>query len=172
MFCNNCGKEITEDAKFCPYCGQANSKPIMCESKEDVFIQVTENFAINEKRKKVKINERLFDFSEITGVRIIEDGINTGVASKLNSNTNLILGTSKQLITKLDLEIELDHFDNPFINISFLKLGIRMGADKKSKKYQNAYKEVQTCLSILNKIIRDNEKIKSLSTKVNDDYDT
>lgn len=36
MFCNNCGKEITEDAKFCIYCGnclksieakQENAKP-------------------------------------------------------------------------------------------------------------------------------------------------
>lgn len=78
MYCNNCGKEITEDAKFCPYCGQANSKPIMYENKEDVFIQVTENFAVNERRKKVKANGQLFDFSEITGARVIENMANVG----------------------------------------------------------------------------------------------
>ncbi len=63
--------------------------------------------------------------------KIVEDGVDKGVASRLNNNSNLILGTSKQLITKIDLEIELDNFEKPFISISFLKLGIRLGADKK-----------------------------------------
>ncbi len=157
MFCSNCGKEITEDAKFCTYCGKANSKLIIQENREDGFIQITENFAVNEEKQKIKINEQLLDFSEIIGAKIVEDGVDKGVASRLNNNSNLILGTSKQLITKIDLEIELDNFEKPFISISFLKLGIRLGADKKSKKYQNAYKEAQHCLGILNKIIRDNK---------------
>lgn len=39
------------------------------------------------------------------------------------------------------------------MNISFLKLGIRMGVDIQNKKYKKAYREVQICLSILNKFI-------------------
>ena len=78
MFCNNCGKEITEDAKFCTYCGQANSKLIIQENREEDIIQITENFAINEKRQKVKINGQLIDFSEITGARVIENVANVG----------------------------------------------------------------------------------------------
>lgn len=78
MFCNNCGKEITEDAKFCIYCGKANSIPAIWDNTSDVFIQVTENFAVNEKRKKVKANGQLFDFAEITGARVIENTTNIG----------------------------------------------------------------------------------------------
>lgn len=78
MYCNHCGKEITEDAKFCTYCGQANSIPAMLDNTSDVFIQVTENFAVNEKRKKVKVNGQLFDFSEITGARVVENAANVG----------------------------------------------------------------------------------------------
>ncbi len=57
----------------------------------------------------------------------------------------------------MDLEIELDHFDNPFIGISFLNVGIMIGIDVKSEKYKKAHREAQTCLSILNKIIRENK---------------
>lgn len=78
MFCNNCGKEITEDAKFCIYCGQANSIPEIWRNTGDVFIQVTENFAVNEKRKKVRANGQLFDFSEITDARVVENMANVG----------------------------------------------------------------------------------------------
>ncbi len=46
------GKEITEDAKFCTYCGKANSKLIIQENREDGFIQITENFAVNEEKQK------------------------------------------------------------------------------------------------------------------------
>ncbi len=45
MFCNNCGKEITEDAKFCTYCGQANSKLIIQENREITGARVIENVA-------------------------------------------------------------------------------------------------------------------------------
>lgn len=62
------------------------------------------------------------------------------------------------MIAQVNLEMELDHFDNPFISISFLNVGIMIGVDTKSEKYKKAHREAQTCLSILNKIIRDNEK--------------
>ena len=29
MFCNNCGKEVKDDTKFCPFCGQEIGKPTL-----------------------------------------------------------------------------------------------------------------------------------------------
>lgn len=36
MFCKKCGKEIKEEDKFCPYCGQDVSKPVEEEIKKEV----------------------------------------------------------------------------------------------------------------------------------------
>ena len=35
MFCKNCGKEVNENAAFCPHCGTAVSKPKEVALKED-----------------------------------------------------------------------------------------------------------------------------------------
>lgn len=62
---------------------------------------------------KNKVKWTIIWFSEITGERVLENR-----------------------------EIELNHFGNSFMNISFLKLGIRMGVDIQNKKYKKAYREV------------------------------
>ena len=49
MFCNNCGKEIKNDIKFCPYCGS--------EVEEELFDKIGLNSRkhILEKEEKKKI---------------------------------------------------------------------------------------------------------------------
>jgi hypothetical protein len=38
MFCHNCGKQIPDDSKFCPYCGQVSDNPT--PSPSDKYVEV------------------------------------------------------------------------------------------------------------------------------------
>ncbi len=56
MFCKNCGKEISDDAKYCPYCGveQSNIEPIKNVSVKE------ENTSIPPEKHKKKSHRLLF----------------------------------------------------------------------------------------------------------------
>ena len=53
MYCKNCGKEISEDSKFCQYCG-ANQEKESVEQKENKVITIPAKVKmdISEKSKK------------------------------------------------------------------------------------------------------------------------
>lgn len=69
------------------------------------------------------------------------------------------VGVNKKIANRLNVEIKTTNISNPFISISFLKLGIRTGIEKNSKKYAEVYEQAQHCLSILQLIIKENNNI-------------
>lgn len=79
------------------------------------------------------------------------------LGSKIGS-TNVGVGIRKQRINQLDIEIKIDDIENPFFNIPFLNLGIKLGFEKNSKKYKEAYQQAQHCLNTLELIIKDNKQ--------------
>lgn len=130
--------------------------------KNDVPInynKLADGFFINHTEKKIIVDNNIIDFSKILDVKLVEDGIENTIGSKVQ-NTNLLVGTNTKLITKLDIEIRINDINNPFISVPFLKKGIHIGVEKKSKKYKESYLQAQKCLSILEIIIRENEQIK------------
>lgn len=69
------------------------------------------------------------------------------------------VGVNKKIVNRLNVEMRTTNISNPFISIPFLKLGIRTGIEKNSKKYAEAYEQAQHCLSILQLIIKENSNI-------------
>lgn len=121
------------------------------------YNKLADNLYINHNEKKISINNKIFEFSDILDAKLIENGFENMLGSTLGKS-NYMVGHSKTLINQLDIEIKLDDINNPFFSIKFLKLGIHTGFDRTSKKYKEAYQQAQYCLSILEAIIKNNTK--------------
>lgn len=116
------------------------------------YTKLADNLYINQQESKIIINKKYYNFSDILSARIVEDGIDRIMGSQIGK-TNLGVGINKHFVNKLDLEIKLNDLANPFISIPFLNLGIKLGFDKNSKKYKEAYEQAQKCLAVLELII-------------------
>ena len=83
MFCENCGKEIPEDAKFCPECGTAVLLDLNSESVEalpalenidtEVNAEPVQETAAPEKPKRRKKKENYVKYGKITGEKVTEN---------------------------------------------------------------------------------------------------
>lgn len=125
------------------------------------YEKISDNFSINQNKRILLINNKEYSFSEIVNARLVEDWIEqTTISGVRNSYIayRMILrtGTTEKLVTQMDIEIKTNQLNEPVINAKFLKLGIKIGYRKKSKKYKKAYAQAQKCLSILEIIIREN----------------
>lgn len=121
------------------------------------YDKLGENLYINHKDKKLIIQNKTFDFSQVLSAKLVENGINNMVGSEIG-NSNTIFGTSQYLVNQVNVEIKVKDISTPFFSVPFLKLGIWLGFDRKSKKYKEAYQRAQYCLSILEIIINDNKQ--------------
>lgn len=139
-----------------------NYKSMKVEKKENNNIfpnynKISNNIYINEHEQKIIINNNIFNFSNILEAKLIENEFQNILGSNLKvGNSNLLVGSNKQLVNKLDIEIKTNDMNNPFFSISFLNLGIHTGFYRTSKKYEEAYQQAQHCLSILEIIIKNN----------------
>lgn len=122
------------------------------------YNKLADNLYINNTEKKIKIDNHIFNFSDILDVKLVENGYESMLGAGIR-NSNLIVGHKKERINQLDIEIKVNSIDNPFFSIPFLKLGIHLGFYKTTKKYKDAYKQAQHCLSILEMIVENNRKI-------------
>ena len=138
-----------------------NSNPDI--NNQQNYNKITDNFILNETENKIIINGKIYEFSEIISAELKEDEVGSNVISGIGNshnsyNTLYGIGINKKMISRLTLEIKTNNINNPFISISFLKTKIRIGYDKNSKKYNEAYQKAQHCLSVLELIIKDNNK--------------
>ncbi len=133
------------------------------------YEKVTDTFWINQEEKIVLINNISLKFSEILSAELVEESIEKNTISGIGKTYNTFgsmygVGLNSELINKLDVEIKTTNMSNAFINIPFLKVGIKIGLDKNSKKYKEAYVKAQKCVSILQLIIKENNDFKKTLT--------
>lgn len=55
MFCVNCGKQIKEDALFCPYCGYKSEEELFGQSKQSNLSKDNNEKSIKKKKSKNKV---------------------------------------------------------------------------------------------------------------------
>lgn len=129
-------------------------------NKNDIgenYNKLTDNLYINYDEKKVIIENNVFNFSDILGVKLVENGTENIIGTKLPSAYSYVgVGTNTKLINKLNVEIKTNDIRRPFFSVPFLKTII--GVDKNSRKYKKAYEQAQKSVSILEIIIKNNEQ--------------
>lgn len=146
---------------------QSISKSNEEETKEK-YEKITDTFWINQQEKTILVNSKIIKFSQIISAELVEESMEKNTISRMGNHHNSFngvygVGLKSELINKIDVEIKTNDMSNPFISIPFLKLGIRIGFYKNSKKYKQAYIKAQNCVSILQLIIEDNKKEKELN---------
>ena len=71
MFCENCGKEIPNDAKFCPECGAPIGDP--AETEEFVMEEAVSDIPAPKEKKSRKKKESYAEKGNITGEKVTEN---------------------------------------------------------------------------------------------------
>ena len=142
---------------------KSKDKPIE-EKMDREYEKITDTFWINQKQKTILINNESFKFSEILSAELVEESIEKNTISGIGKTYNTFgtmygVGLNSKLINRLDVEIKTTNMSNAFINIPFLKVGLRTGLDKNSKKYKEAHIKAQKCVSILQLIIKENNNL-------------
>ena len=126
MFCVKCGKELKDDAKFCPYCGKSvrgNSE----EEKDNEFQLKNEETTSFEplSNENSKMGQLEIIFLSVSGVLIILSLINLGLVFSIIALTlNVILSILgiilyKKLKSKYDILVFA-------LNVSFALYNIGM----------------------------------------------
>ena len=120
------------------------------------------NLSINETDKLIKLNHKIYNFSDIIDCEIIEDGssvikssligtaakgLTFGLAGYLTSSKK-----EKKFCNKLEVKITINDFKNPYICFKY----ITKKTKKDSKDYEHAFDEAQKCLSAI-KIVIENK---------------
>ncbi len=142
-------------------------------NEENDLQEIMPYIAINEKKKKIRINETLYSFKDIVQCEIIEDGnvITTTTEKRKASLGKAVVGgalfgaagaiiggtsgksvsrsTSTQFCSKLDVKITVNNFENP---VEYIKI-IDENVNKNTQEYADRSEEAQKCLSILQIVI-------------------
>lgn len=88
MFCNNCGKEIVDGAKFCNYCGaQTNTQPRMAEPAQPVQPTQQQAAPVEEKKGGKRFLSILIAVAVFFVVRYATENIFFGKKSTANTST-------------------------------------------------------------------------------------
>ena len=58
MFCINCGKELKDTARFCPFCGNKIETPAEKIKNENVSMPVTEEKAVTPAERQLNLLRR------------------------------------------------------------------------------------------------------------------
>lgn len=140
---------------------------------ENDLTEVIPQLSLNEKSKKLRINNSIYSFKDIIGCEIIEDGevITTTTEKKKAAIGKAIVGgaifgpagaiiggTSGKSVSrsmnsafcnKLDLKITVNNLNNP---VEYIKM-IDGNISKQSNEYKTSSEEAQKCLSIMQIVI-------------------
>lgn len=147
--------------------------------KKNNFTQIVSQLAINEKTKKVRINDTIYNFKDIIQGVIVEDGntITTTIEKRKSSIGKAIVGgalfgpagaiiggtagrsvstsTNALYCSKLEVVVTVNNLENP---VEYIKI-IEKNVNKSSQKYAERSEIAQKCLSVLQIIIdRKNSK--------------
>ena len=148
------------------------TKIVMAKAGTTVLEQIEERrkwkiisvgkLSVNEEDRIVKINHKIYSFSDILDAELIEDGSSVIKSSLLGTAAKgFAFGLAgylsaskkeKRYCNKLELKITIHDFKNPCIYFKFISKKIK----KDSKDYNDAIEEAQRCLSAI-KIIQDSK---------------
>ena len=109
MFCKNCGNEISDDSKFCNFCG----------TKQQSAVAVPENNSSNEYEKSEKtlwgivLACLIFVFVIILVIAVAVGG-NSSSANKQDSSNSSSANSTTRAATTSDLVITFKRIDNYF----------------------------------------------------------
>jgi len=121
------------------------------------WIKPHKNLWINEKERKIKINNNTYDFSQIIDYELLIDGSSISKANLGSVATRSLLfgvigGTTAKrketnYCTQLELKITINNLTKPTEYINFID-GFRR-INKKSSIYKSFSKKAEDCISIL-----------------------
>lgn len=141
--------------------------------KENDLTPIVSQLSINEKTKKIRINDTVYNFKDIVQGVVVEDGnaITTTTEKKKSSIGKAIVGgalfgpagaiiggtagksvstsTSTLYCSKLEVVVTVNNLENP---VEYIKI-IDKNVNKNTQRYAECSAEAQKCLSILQIII-------------------
>ena len=115
MYCHNCGKRVSDDAKFCPYCGSNLSKQLLEESEAKVEdTPVADMVSIGkdiETLIKEKIEEKDFDGALNIAEQVIKLNLDNAEAWLWKGTALVSLKRYAEALKAFKKSIELDPDD-------------------------------------------------------------